>query len=320
MRNLIVEIAGKEGTRIERMALNDTGLSIGRGWDNDIIVQDRFVDPDHLGISLNQEGQILVTDFNSTNGSRLAGKHLNGIPNAYCLGEVLTIGDTRIKVFDAQTSVGATALRSKWFLLAERLSSVKALMMLTVLALLAQATQTIISSNEPLKIESVAVATFAVLMALLVWSLSLGFVAKLLRGESNIKPLWLLGCLAVILLNIADLMLLLVRFNLQQVSLGDSLSLAVFGAFSIWLLAGVFSYTTHFLNRTKWLFSLFLVVSLYAIAKSDDYLKEPHQKWRSSTKIEQATLPPVFLLRKGVSLDDYLKETESLFDVKVGAN
>ena len=316
MRNLIVEIASKEGTRIERIALDESGLSIGRAWNSDIIIQDRFVDPDHLGLSLSEDQQIIITDFSTTNGSRLASKYFKGVASPYRFGDVVAIGDTRLKIFDAHESVAATALRSSWFLLAERFSSVKALCVLTLLALVIQAAISYSSSPELLRREDLFVAGFGVLILLLVWSLLLGFIAKLLRGESNVKPLWVLGCLAIIVVNIASLVLLIVKFNLQDVSLGKSLSVVVFGAVSICLLAGVLSYVTHLGNRSKWLASLLVMLSLYAVVESDEYLKEPHQAWSSSTKTEQATLPPAFLLRKGVSIEDYLQQTNSLFEIE----
>ncbi len=315
MRQLIIELTNKEGARIERMILDSDGLTIGRAWNSDVIVQDRFIDADHLGLSLDDDKQILISDFDTTNGSRLGGKRLSGVANPYRLGDVVTIGDTRIKIFDAETSVAATALRSKWFLLAERFGSAKALSVLTLLAILAELVQSYSTSAEPLKTESALVAAFGVVMLLLVWSLSLGFIARLLRGQSNIRPLWVLGCLGVIIANVLALILLLVRFNLQNIALGEAISLVVFGIFASWLLVGVLSYVSHFMSGQKWLFSVLLVSSLYAVAESDEYLKQPYQTWKSWTNTEQATLPPVFLLRDGVSLEEYLEETNSLFDV-----
>jgi len=289
MKNLIVEITNKEGIRIERICLTSNGISIGRAWDSDVIIQDRFVDADHLNLALSDDQQILISDLSSTNGTSLVGK---------------------------SESVAATSLRSTWFLLAERFSSFKALSLLTVLALMAQAALTYSGSTAPVKVESVIVNGFGGLLLLLAWSLLLGFIAKLLRGESNIKALWGLGSLAIIMANIISVVILISKFNLQDVSLGRSASIILFGIFSVWLLAGVLSYTTSLGNRSKWLSSICVVLGLYAIVESDEYLKEPHQVWSSSTKTEQATLPPAFLLRKGVSITDYIQETNSLFEVQ----
>lgn len=320
MRNLVVEISGKEGTRIERVAVNASGLSIGRAWNSDIIIQDRFVDADHLRLRTNQQQQLLIDDVSSTNGSRLAGKTFRGSDQLYRFGDTLIIGDTRIKIFDADTAVAPASLRSQWFLLAEKFSNVRALLLLTMLAIVSQAAQVYSRSIEPLGLENFLLAAFSVVVLLLIWSLVLGFLAKLIRGESNFKAFWALGCLATVMLNLATLVLLVVRFNLQDVGLGEMLSMLVYGVFSVWLLAGMFSYTTHIHNRNKWLFSFLIAVSLYAISESDEYLKEPHKKWMSSTNTEQATLPPVFLMRRAVSLDEYQLAADALFEEQVSSD
>ncbi len=316
MRNLIIEISNREGIRIERVELTPNGLSIGRAWNSDLIIQDRFVDPDHLTLSLEENHQIVISDVDSINGTRLMGKHLAGTANPYRFGETITIGDTRLRIFDANESVEPAALRSNWFLLAKRFNSIRSLFAVTVLAVLVQAVMVYSRATTLLKVEDFLVGGFGLLMMLLVWSLLLGFVAKLLRGESNVKAFWVLGCLAIIVFNIASIMLLVIKFNLQDVNLGDSLSILIFGILTVWLIVGVFSYSTYLRNRSKWTSALLLVSSLYAVAQSDEYLREPHQAWSSSTETEQSTLPPVFLLRDGVSLDEYLEATDSLFDAE----
>lgn len=314
MRHLIVEIANKEGVRIERITLDGSNLSVGRAWESDLIIRDKFVDPQHLSLSLDPEGQIQINDVSTTNGTKLAGKHVRGVVTSYCLGDVLTIGDTNLTLFDTQTSVAPTSFRSKWFLMAQRFSSIKALTVLTVFALFIQVAQSYSRSSEPFKTDSIIVTAFGALMLLLVWSLVLGFVAKLIRAESNFKPLWALGCLAIIITNVLTAILLIVQFNLQDIDLGQALAIVVFGVFIVWLLVGIFSYTTHFQSRSKWICSLCVAVGLYGASESDEFLKEPHQRWSSSTQTEQSTLPPAFLFSQGVSVDEYLNDVESLFD------
>lgn len=316
MKKLIIEVANKEGVRIERVSLGANDVSIGRAWDSDLIIRDIFVDPQHLSLSLNHNGQIQITDVSSTNGTKLLGKQVRGVVTSYCLGDALTIGDTRVTLFDAQTSVAPTSFRSQWFLMAQRFSSIKTLSVLTLLSLLIQGAQSYSRSSEPLKADSVIVTAFGVLMLLLIWSLVLGFVAKLIRAESNFKPLWALGCLAIIITNILTTLLLIIQFNLQDIDLGQALVVVVFGIFIVWLLVGIFSYTTHFQRRSKWICSLCVAAGLYGASESDEFLKKPHQRWSSSTQTEQSTLPPAFLFSQGVSVDEYLNDVESLFDTE----
>ncbi|MFT6407615.1 MAG: hypothetical protein ACJAQ6_001028, partial [Arenicella sp.] len=42
MRRLVVEITDKQGVRIDRVSVDANGISIGRAWNSDVIIQDRF--------------------------------------------------------------------------------------------------------------------------------------------------------------------------------------------------------------------------------------------------------------------------------------
>lgn len=316
MRNLVAQIRAKDGLRFEKLVLDHQGLSIGRAWNSDIIVQDRFVDPDHLGLSLDEDLGLLITDFDTVNGSKLLGKSLVGAANPYRFGDLIVIGDTQIRLYDAESAVADTPIRSRWFGLAERFSSVKALVVLTVMAVLADLFQSYSTSTTPLKLEDFVVTSFGVLMLILVWSLVFGFLARLIRGSTNVRPLWMLACLAIVLANIVALLLLFLRFNLQDIYLGEDLTLFISLGLSVLLLFGVFSYVSHFSIGQKWLYSLVLVVCIFALLKSDDYLKTPSQRWRAWTDTEQATLPPEFLFRDRVTLDAYLEKTSALFETE----
>lgn len=316
MRSLVAQITDKDGVRIQRFSLGQKGINIGRSWNSDIIVQDRFVDSEHLSLSLNDDGKLLLEDLSSTNGSRLNGKSLRAEQKHYALESDVRLGDTLIRFFDADVNVAPAALRSKWFVLAERFSSWSSLLMLTIVAAFVHAMVTELRTTEPVQLDVLLVSVAGVLALLLIWSLVLGFIAKLIRGESNARALWVLACLSVIIANVLTAVILVLRFNLQDHVIGQWVSLLCFGAFAVWLLVGTFSYITSMSASRKWLVSLLVVLSAYGLMRSDDLLREPHQSWRSFTKTEAATLPPVLLLRRGVSLDEYQNAAEDLFETK----
>ena len=94
MKNVIVGIKDKEGTRTQRLNLADGSALIGRGWNNDIVIQDRFIDAEHLSLSLDVNGDLCVSDLSSTNGSMVAGKALLNDSCALSLDDEVKLGDT----------------------------------------------------------------------------------------------------------------------------------------------------------------------------------------------------------------------------------
>jgi len=303
MRSLVAQITDKDGVRIQRFSLDQNGISIGRSWNSDIIIQDRFVDAEHLNLSLSDDGKLILEDLSSTNGSQLNGKSLRATQKNYVLESDVRLGDTSIRFFDADANVAP-----------ERFSSWSSLLVLTIVAAFVHTMVIELRTTEPVQLDALLVSLAGVLALLLIWSLVLGFIAKLIRGESNARALWVLACLGVIVANVLTIAILVLRFNLQDHVIGQWISVLCFGAFAVWLLVGTFSYISSMSASRKWLVSLLVVISTYGLMRSDDLLREPHQSWRSFTKTEAATLPPIMLLRQGVSLDEYQNAAEDLFD------
>ena len=106
-RVIIVEVLGRSGHVAHRARL-DGSASIGRAYDNDVIIDDPFVDPHALAISLGEDGAILVRDLGSMNGAFDAeGKRLAESATV-SPGDVLRVGRTRLRVMRSDTPVAPT--------------------------------------------------------------------------------------------------------------------------------------------------------------------------------------------------------------------
>lgn len=85
-------------------------ITIGRAFDNDIVIQDKAVSKKHLKITLNSQGEYLLEDLGSTNGTFVNGKLVRTCklqPN-----DVVKIGNTLIpwqSYFRSVNTVGAPA-------------------------------------------------------------------------------------------------------------------------------------------------------------------------------------------------------------------
>ena len=105
-------------------------------------------------------------------------------------------------------------------------------------------------ANEPVLVNDVVTIIITALVVLVAWTLLMSFASKLLRGEGNMRAFWVLGCLVLGLLEIATLLLALVRFNLQRVELGGLLSTLTYCAIAVlllgWCVDVCHSYATPF--------------------------------------------------------------------------
>jgi len=108
---LILEINGKVK---EHILIPEQGITIGRSWDNDVILKDRYVDPKQVKLSL-VDDQLIIEDLNSTNGTEVSGQQVNGKSLTYKVGDLISVGDTIIRLLKVTTDVAQTRRRSLWF-------------------------------------------------------------------------------------------------------------------------------------------------------------------------------------------------------------
>ncbi len=312
--NLVVQIRGKRGNSIERVKLDERGLSIGRAWNSDIIVQDKYVDADQLMLKLDEQGAPSIEDVSSTNGSMLENKPLSSGSNAYRWGDEICIGDTTLCIYDASIGVAKTANRSTWYTLLEPFQSWRALVFIGIIAALLSTLYIWAFSTEPFKFLDFLVRFASVIVSLFVWTLLFGSISKLVRGQANMRAHWVLACALTIVFILLSFVINVLRFNIQSPDLGQWLANFVFGGLFVAFIFAVLTYSSHLSSRAKWFWSLLLVSGIVANAHSDSFLKQDHELWNNRAEAEKANLPPALMFRKPISMDQYFDETEYLFD------
>ncbi len=68
---VFAEILDRRGNIRERVRVDSFPATIGRGYANAVVIDDRLVNEEHLKLSLDMEGGMIVEDLNSKNGTRL---------------------------------------------------------------------------------------------------------------------------------------------------------------------------------------------------------------------------------------------------------
>ena len=94
----LVQISGAGAGR--RCAVPETGLRIGRASSNDLCIPDEELSRNHCLIEFTAEGPRIV-DLASANGTYVNGAAVKSDPFALHAGDVIEIGETRLRVVDA---------------------------------------------------------------------------------------------------------------------------------------------------------------------------------------------------------------------------
>jgi len=112
---VFAEVLDRRGSIRERVRVDSFPVTVGRSYTNALVIEDRFVSEEHLRLSLDSDGSIIVEDLNTLNGTRLSrsgesvGRHR--VPAGSEV--VLRIGETILRLRGDDFSVGpATSSRA----------------------------------------------------------------------------------------------------------------------------------------------------------------------------------------------------------------
>jgi hypothetical protein len=120
---IVVEMLNRAGRPLSCSVYDKEKISIGRGYDNDFVVMDTYVDPVHLHVQLTEnDDQFLCVDQGSINGVlRYKGKEK--IDNdVISTGDLLVIGKTILRISSSKTTVPPAVPMSFWEELGDFLS------------------------------------------------------------------------------------------------------------------------------------------------------------------------------------------------------
>ena len=107
-----LEVLDRRGRLLARHRVDQWPVTVGRAYANDVIVDDPYVCPAHVRLSRNGETGIVVEDLGSVNGTRVepgGGRIAHEVVPA---GARLRIGNTVLRVRDAETRVPPAMVQS----------------------------------------------------------------------------------------------------------------------------------------------------------------------------------------------------------------
>jgi hypothetical protein len=93
-----------------RLRLDTLPLSVGRGYHNDLILDDPYVDAAHARLALDETGALVIEDLGSTNGTEIGDASLRAGRASLRPGTTVRLGRTTLRIRDAAEPVPAALL------------------------------------------------------------------------------------------------------------------------------------------------------------------------------------------------------------------
>lgn len=178
---IVLEVLEKSGKVRERVRLGSFPVSIGRAYDNDVILDDEHVSPHHLSIERDEQGVLRAVDLNSENGLyRIPSlKRVDALPIA--TDNQLLVGGTHIRIRRTDFAVAPTALANRRRKSAQNTLASGAIFVPILLAVAGMLLmEKYFQTFQKIKYQEMIQETISPLLGLTVWAGIWAFIGRIL--------------------------------------------------------------------------------------------------------------------------------------------
>jgi hypothetical protein len=309
---VVFEVVSRAGRTIERHTAHAECLSIGRAFDNALILSDETVSPHHARLELDSNSTVVLLDLDSLNGVRTERHERIDGSTPLRSGEEYSFGRARVRIYETAHPVADTVRIGGLDWLINRLGSARLLaFILSIVAVVAIAEQWL-NTYSVIHWQELTIGVFGVMA---VGGVVAGFwaiVGRIAKHEGRFRTQLALVMLYLLLQSVIVYGYELLLFN----SLNEGISTAVSLLLSFALLTSVLwlslHIATHQASAQRWkiaasISGILLCISIYPevleqteFSESPDYIKE--------------IKPPAVRVAPGSEIDRFLESSAALFD------
>ncbi|HQO57692.1 MAG TPA: FHA domain-containing protein [Candidatus Omnitrophota bacterium] len=313
MAKIVLEIALESRPHKEVRVFDSDRVTVGRGFDNDVILADPYVSSRHMVVERIGES-VRIRDTGSENGTCVAGVTHRGEDVEIPSGAEIVIGKTRLRVYHETHPVAP----------ARRLVENNAFLKLTGHPVFAWALVLAVAGlalleahwgttrNENLL--KLLPAPIGVLSSVLVWAGFWTFIGRLLRHKMYFWEHVSICCLWFLASELMDNGIHYTAFYVNSKTIGLVLGYTVNSGLFIAVLFATLTFAANMTSRKKIIFAgVFTGVIVLSFAGlwlsiSEYYAWEP--------PYDTVLKPPVFGVRPGCSISDFVGRADRLFEFK----
>lgn len=308
---LIIDVVSGGKKVIQRHHASGEQLSIGRGFDNDVILNDPYVCAKHLTLAVNDDGFWQAKDCDSINGS-FDGNAKKVTQTVVHSGDVIEIGKTRLRFIYPNQPVEPTIELGAVERLVNWVSSPMILFLLVVGFFALSLGQHYVSTFVEIKTGKMLASVFIEFVGLCMVPIFFGAIARIFKHDARLLTQLAICLCFVMVMNFMSFFGTIIDFNVSQSWFNDLLGLVLelgltFGFlwFTLYvaLHQGVLRRTLFAAAYTAAIFSL---SAIYDVTTQQDF--NPRPVYNSTI------LAPEFAFSDTISVDEFIANSESIFE------
>ena len=317
---VILEIVNRANRVLNRYTFDQTTVTIGRGYDNDLVLADPYVCSHHARIGLKQAEDDASTtwqieDRDSINGV-IVGKHQHlqgqGELNS---GDKFTVGRTHLRILSSDHPVAPALTMTPTELLFMTLSRPSWLIALVLITLGLTALSQYLASYARIKPADFSLTLLSVAIMVSLWPGFCALLGRVFRSE----PRYLIHLAATLLYATLSIVvggvINTIEFNIQQTWLFSTISYLCYGLLAVALIAVNLRFATHQTARNRQLIAHGITWSIVGISLLSSYAGQPD--YQASPRYNSVLLPQALLFHDPVEVESFLDQSEHIFEVPV---
>lgn len=310
---IILEVLDRFGKVKERHKIKHFPIKIGRSYKNDIIIDDNYVSPEHIELMLDGDGHILATDLNSDNGMFTL--------HPLVRHDILTIEDNqrirightdiriRSEVFEVRETFFDHGKPSELHLLMTNALLLPFVWILTGVILYFNQ---YFSTTSEAHFNQLLGAVLPVFIVIAVWTAIWSVVSKIITHKFYFAYHGIFVGLLLSGFYFIELSFEYLEFIFPVDGLADLLMIFSDLAFAFLLFYVHLRQSTHFSKKKAKLSSAIATGLIVGVAYLIIFVNEP--QYQSRPVYSKLMKPPIFVLKKPVTLDEFFVNSQHLIE------
>jgi hypothetical protein len=308
---IIAEVLDKSGKVHERIKLTHFPATLGRAYDNDLIINDDFVSPHHARIACSDSGEPLLTDLGTENGTY----HLPAMQPvaALALGPetLLRLGQTLVRLRRPDFALTPTRIdKLAHSRFAGFFTSTAILALLTLLLLGLLGLDSYQSSVQAKTIGQLLLENIEIFVLVPVWAGVWALLSRIFMHHAAYVSHAVIATLGVIGFLCANVVVEYYAFGFSALLSADILFHVLLGLLASAMLYGHLRFTTLFSPRRIGVIAVSTAVALVGLSGFTAYVQG--LEFSDTLPYPPELKPPQFQITRDKSLQDFMRDAEKI--------
>lgn len=310
MAKIIIEEVNRLGHVTGRHSYNEFPVTVGRGYQNSLIIDDPYISAEHLLINETENGW-QVEDRQSENGVKYRLHSAHSQDNQLNSGDEVIIGRTRLRLVSPLHPVAKTHLLPTRASVSKLLANPAAVVMIIIFTIGFLLVDYKLSIPVKTGTEKLIASMFPTFLFALVWAGIWAFVGRVMIHRASFLPHFVAALLVFLVSMLAAIVSEYLTFNLNDKTFSTVIEFFVIGFTIAGLLYVNLTNSTNLSRKSILITSHCVAWSMLLMGLFMQYVNKP--EFSHAPEYASQLKPPFAKVTTSTSLDEFIQQSERVF-------